>query len=89
MSDQLEHIYSEFSDFVTAGQTDEAKEYLIKNMEHLPQELQDEITAKLFMQAAIDAAQELETLDKLRGEAVEAGEALLAIQELLKKEVVN
>ncbi len=86
MTDQIEQIYEQFLALVTQDKADEAKEYIIANLEHLPQDLQDEITAKLFMQAVIDEAQEIETIDKLREESLQAGEALLAIKGLLEKE---
>ena len=77
MADELEQIYLRLNELIAAGKSDEAKEYLTNHMPILPQELQDEILTKLFMQSVIEEAEEIEMMDELQEEAVETGETLL------------
>ncbi len=73
-------MYQRLAELVQSGRDEEAHEYLTNHLPLLPKELQDEIVMKLFVQGAIDEAEELTTIDELQEEAVETGEALLKAQ---------
>lgn len=82
-TEELGAFYGNLSALVAEGKEKEANEYLSHHLSRFPEDLKNEILGKMFFEAIVDEAREIETIADIQEEGVSTIKAL----EILKKEI--
>ena len=77
-------IYKRLGELLTGGQADQAREYLVSEIQNLPQPTRDEILFELFIDAVQSEARGKQIIAQIQEKGVTAAEALLDARDSLK-----